>query len=133
LNLLQLSSQAKYDGDFVIAINQATNSLLRKFEYCLIMAGPSTSRALTEVEQMTVLNKVLDDETLGNYSSDNDSASDYDFILYTAVCHFSHRLNDSRKYISWSVFPPRGRRQDLTEDAWCAQKRATGKNLSIGL
>jgi hypothetical protein len=50
--------------DFIIAINQATNSLLQKFESCLIMAGPSTSRALTEVEQMTVLNEVLDDETL---------------------------------------------------------------------
>jgi hypothetical protein len=41
------------------------------------------------------------------------------------------RLNDSRKAISWSVFPPRGRRQDLTEDVWCAQKRARGNNLSI--
>jgi hypothetical protein len=37
-----------------------------------------------EVEQMTMLNEVLDDETLSNYSSD-DSASDYDFILYMAV------------------------------------------------
>jgi hypothetical protein len=43
------------------------------------MAGPSTSRALTEVEQMTVLNEVLDDERLSNYSSDDDSASDYDY------------------------------------------------------
>lgn len=43
------------------------------------MAGPSTSRALTEVEQVTVLNEVLDDETLSNYSSDDDSASDYDY------------------------------------------------------
>jgi hypothetical protein len=43
------------------------------------MAGPSTSHALTEVEQMTVLNKVLNDETLSNYSSDDDSASDYDY------------------------------------------------------
>jgi hypothetical protein len=42
------------------------------------MAGPSTSRSLTEVEQVTVLNEVLDDETLSNYSSDN-SASDYDY------------------------------------------------------
>jgi hypothetical protein len=39
------------------------------------MAGPSTSRALTEVEQIIVLNEVLDDETLSNYSSDDDSAS----------------------------------------------------------
>jgi hypothetical protein len=49
------------------------------------MAGPDTSRALTEVEQMMVLNEVFDDETLSNYSSDDDSALDYDFILYTAV------------------------------------------------
>ena len=43
------------------------------------MAGPSTSRALTEVEQETVLNEVLEDETLSNYSSDDGSASDYDY------------------------------------------------------
>jgi hypothetical protein len=43
------------------------------------MAGPSTSHALTEVEQMTMLNEVLDDECLSNYSSDDDSASDYDY------------------------------------------------------
>jgi hypothetical protein len=97
------------------------------------MAGPSTSRALTEVEQMTVLNEVLDDETLSNYSSDDDSASDYDFILYMAVHQFSRRLNNSQRDISWSVFPPRKRRQDLTEDVCCAQKRARGNNLSIGL
>jgi hypothetical protein len=97
------------------------------------MVGPSTSRALTEVEQMTVLNEVLDDETLSNYSSDDDSASDYDFILYTAIRQFSRHLNDSRKDISWSIFPPRKRSQDLTEAVWYAQKRARGKNLSIGL
>jgi hypothetical protein len=119
--------------DFIIAINHATSSLLRKFETCLIMAGPSTSRAMMEIKQMTMLNKVLDDETLSNYSSDDDSASDYDFILYTAVRQFSHCLNDSRKDISWSVFPPRGRWQDLAEDVWCAEKRARGNNLSICL
>jgi hypothetical protein len=43
------------------------------------MAGPSTSRSLTEVEQVTVLNEVLDDETLNNYSSADDSALDYDY------------------------------------------------------
>ncbi|PNF22004.1 hypothetical protein B7P43_G17607 [Cryptotermes secundus] len=43
------------------------------------MAGPSTSRALTEVEQVTALNEVLDDETLSNCSSDDESASDYDY------------------------------------------------------
>jgi hypothetical protein len=43
------------------------------------MAGTSRSRALTEVEQETMLNKVLDDEILSNYSSDDDSASDYDY------------------------------------------------------
>jgi hypothetical protein len=44
-------------------------------ESCLIMVGPSTSHALTEVEQMIVLNELLDDKTLSNYSSDDDSAS----------------------------------------------------------
>jgi hypothetical protein len=58
------------------------------------------------VKQVTVLNKVLNDETLSNYSSDDDSASDYDFILYTAIRQFSRRLNASGKDISWSVFPP---------------------------
>jgi hypothetical protein len=43
------------------------------------MAGPSTSRSLTKVEQVTVLNEVLDNKTLSNYSSDDDSASDYDY------------------------------------------------------
>jgi hypothetical protein len=61
MNILPLSSQAKDNGDFIIAINQATNGLLRKFESCLIMVGPSTSCTLTEVEQMTMLNEVLDD------------------------------------------------------------------------
>jgi hypothetical protein len=64
------------------------------------MAGPSTSHVLMEVEQMTMLNEVLDDKTLSNYSSDDESASDYDFLLYTAVRQFSRHLNDSRKYIS---------------------------------
>jgi hypothetical protein len=43
------------------------------------MAGPSTIRTLTGVEKVTVLNEVLDDESLSNYSSDDDSASDYDY------------------------------------------------------
>jgi hypothetical protein len=81
---------------------------------------------------MTVLKEVLDDETLSNQNSDDDSAWDYDFILYMAVRQFSRRLNDSRKDVSWSVFPPWGRRQDLTEDV-CAQKRAREKNLSTGV
>jgi hypothetical protein len=44
------------------------------------MAGRSRSRALMEVEKETMLNEVLDDEILSNYSSDDDSASDYDYI-----------------------------------------------------
>jgi hypothetical protein len=59
-----------------------------------------------EVEQVTVLNEALDDETQSNYSSDDDSASDYDFILYMAVRQFSLHLNDSWKVISSSIFPP---------------------------
>jgi hypothetical protein len=41
------------------------------------------------------------------------------------------RLNG--KTFPGAYYPPRGRRQDLTEDVWCAQKRARGKNLSIGV
>jgi hypothetical protein len=46
------------------------------------MAGPSRSRALTEVEQETMLIEVLDDEILSNYSSDDDSVLDY---VYTQL------------------------------------------------
>jgi hypothetical protein len=31
------------------------------------VAGPSTSRALTELEQIEVLNEVLDNETINEY------------------------------------------------------------------
>jgi hypothetical protein len=34
-------------------------------------------------------------------------------ILYMAVCHLSRRLRDSQSDISWSVFPPQERRQNL--------------------
>jgi hypothetical protein len=37
------------------------------------MAGPSTSRALVELEEVQVLNEVLDDETVSDYSLDDDS------------------------------------------------------------
>jgi hypothetical protein len=43
------------------------------------MAGPSISHSLTEVEQVTVLNEVLDNKPLSNYSSDDDSALNYDY------------------------------------------------------
>jgi hypothetical protein len=69
------------------------------------MVGPSASRALMEVEQMTVLNEVLDDEILSNYSSDDDSASDYDFLLYTAISQFSRRMNSSRRHFLERISP----------------------------
>jgi hypothetical protein len=39
---------------------------------------------------MTVLNEVLDDERLSNYSSDDDSASDYDYWLHTTDATWGH-------------------------------------------
>jgi hypothetical protein len=54
-------------------------------------------------------------------------------ILYTAIRQFSRRQNESRKNISWSIFVPRGRRQDLAENVWCAQERAREKKLSNGV
>jgi hypothetical protein len=52
------------------------------------MAGPSTSRALTELEQIEFLNEVLDHETISEYSSDDKSVFDYDYTqLVTAGTH----------------------------------------------
>jgi hypothetical protein len=44
------------------------------------MAGPSTSRALTEVEQIEFLHEILDEESISEYSSDNGSVW---YWLYT--------------------------------------------------
>jgi hypothetical protein len=57
------------------------------------MAGPLTSRALTEHEQIEVLNKVLDNETISEYSSDNDSVFDYDYTQL--VTPGTHVISDS--------------------------------------
>jgi hypothetical protein len=46
------------------------------------MAGLSTSHALTELEQMQVLNQDLDDENISEYSWDNDSVFDSDFTQF---------------------------------------------------
>jgi hypothetical protein len=40
------------------------------------------SRELRELEQIEVLNKVLDDETISEYSSDDDSVFGYDYIQF---------------------------------------------------
>jgi hypothetical protein len=93
------------------------------------MAGPSTSRALMEVEQMTVLNEVLDDETPSNYSSNDDSASDYDFILYTAVRQFSHHLIDSRKTFP-GVYSPHGE-EGKTSQMCGVRKKGSKERISI--
>jgi hypothetical protein len=51
------------------------------------MASPS-SRARTELEQIEVLNEVLDNETISEYSSDDESVFDYDYTqLVTAGTH----------------------------------------------
>jgi hypothetical protein len=59
------------------------------------MAGPSTSCALTEVEQETKLNEVLDDEILSNYSSNDDSVSDYDYTQVVPPEAISANESDS--------------------------------------
>jgi hypothetical protein len=59
------------------------------------MAGPSRSRALTEVKQETMLTEVLDDEILSNYSSDDDSVSDYDYTQLVAPEAISANESDS--------------------------------------
>jgi hypothetical protein len=59
------------------------------------MAGPSRSRALTEVEQETVLNEVLDNEILSNYSSDDDSVSYYDYTQLVPPEAISTNESDS--------------------------------------
>jgi hypothetical protein len=56
------------------------------------MAGPSTSRALTELEHIEVLNEVLD-ETISEYSSDDENVFDCDYTqLVTAG---THAISDS--------------------------------------
>jgi hypothetical protein len=43
------------------------------------MASPSSSHALFEFEQVQVLNEVLDDENVDEFSSDDDSVFDSDY------------------------------------------------------
>jgi hypothetical protein len=58
------------------------------------MAGPSTSCALTELEQIEVLNEVLDDTIISEYSSDDDSVFDYDHTQL--VTPGTHVISDSK-------------------------------------
>jgi hypothetical protein len=52
------------------------------------MAGPSTSQALTNVEQMEVLYTILDEESISDISLDNDSVFDIDYTqLVTPGTH----------------------------------------------
>jgi hypothetical protein len=48
------------------------------------MAGPSTSCALTELEQVPVLNEGLDDENIDELSSDDDSIFDSDYSIFVS-------------------------------------------------
>jgi hypothetical protein len=57
------------------------------------MAGPSTSRALMELEQIEVLNEVLDDENISEYSSDDDNVFDNDYTQL--VTPGTHVISDS--------------------------------------
>jgi hypothetical protein len=52
------------------------------------MAGPSLRHGLTEFEQIQVLNEILDDNVLGEYSSDEE---DYMQLLHQAT----HEISDS--------------------------------------
>jgi hypothetical protein len=63
------------------------------------MAGPSTSRVLTELEQIEVLNDVVDDENISEYSLDDDSVFDNDYTqLVTPGTHvISNNDNGSDK------------------------------------
>jgi hypothetical protein len=97
------------------------------------MAGPSTSRALMEVEQITMLNEVLDDKTLSNYSSDDDSASDYDFNPVhsrPSVQPLPKRLTE-RHFLERIL--PMGKKARPDRRCVVCTKRARGKNLIIGL
>jgi hypothetical protein len=52
------------------------------------MAGPSRSCALTELEQMQVLNEVLDNENISEYSLDDDIVFDNNYTqLLTPGIH----------------------------------------------
>jgi hypothetical protein len=51
----------------------------------VIMAGPSTSHALRQLQQMQVLNKVLDDENISDCSLDDDSVFDTDYTQLVAA------------------------------------------------
>jgi hypothetical protein len=54
----------------------------------VIMAGPSTRCALTELEQGQILNEVLEDESVGEFSSDSGSIFDSNYTqLLTPVTH----------------------------------------------
>jgi hypothetical protein len=53
------------------------------------VAGPSTSRAPRELEQLHGLNEVLDDENISEYSSDDDNVFDNDTQIMTPETHVS--------------------------------------------
>jgi hypothetical protein len=44
-----------------------------------------------------------------------------------------HHLKESQNGISWGVFLPLERRQNLEESVWCAQNTGKGENLFIGV
>jgi hypothetical protein len=48
--------------------------------------------------------------------------------LYIVVHKLKRRLKDSQN-ISWNLFLPQGRKQNLKGNVWCAQNREKGGDL----
>lgn len=57
------------------------------------MAGPSTSSALTQVEQTEFLEEILDDKVVSDFSSESDSECDIDYTQL--VTPGTHVVSDS--------------------------------------
>ncbi|XP_021913223.1 piggyBac transposable element-derived protein 4-like [Zootermopsis nevadensis] len=57
------------------------------------MAGPSTSCAFMELEEIQVLNEVLEDESVSEYTSDDDGVFDNDYTQF--VTPGTHVISDS--------------------------------------
>jgi hypothetical protein len=61
------------------------------------MDGPSTSHMLTEVEHLQVVNEVLHDENISDFSSDDDSISHNDYTQLVTLG--THVISDRVKIV----------------------------------
>jgi hypothetical protein len=62
------------------------------------MASPSTSHALTDLESVSVLNEVLNNENIGEFSLDDDGVFDSDYTqLMTPGTHVIAIVMDKKK------------------------------------